>query len=837
VVYGARDARLDRQVAVKVLPAALAEDAASLARFEREAKAVAALSHPNILAVHDVGRADGTSYAVMELLEGESLRQRLAAGPLPPRKALEIAREVALGLAAAHEKGIVHRDLKPENLFLTRDGRVKILDFGLARSMDLVARDDTQSPTSPQLSEPGAVLGTVGYMSPEQVRGRVADHRSDVFSFGAVLYEMLTGERAFRGETAVETMNAILKDDPPELARPGGRLPGALERVVGHCLEKQPEERFQSARDLAFDLATAASGTSAAGEIRATDAAPPRRRRAVLYAGAAVLALAAAAWAGARLAAPGAAGPVTFRRLTFRRGNLLSARFAPDGQTVVYSAAWEGKPAALYSVRTDSVETRSLGLEHASVLSVSPQGELAVKMRDGSFQSDTALGTLARVPLGGGAPRQLLEDVFNASWTPGGETLAVIRQTPDGKTRLEWPAGNLIRESFFVGSNVGVSPSGDRVAFSEVDNKGERTIYTADRSGKVEAVSRGWKRLGRLVWSRKSGEILFIGARQGQDAALHAVSRAGRERLLWNAPPGFILHDVAADGRVLLERATTRIGVIWKASDAAPERELGWLDGTEAVRLSSDGKTLVFDEMGEGAGPRKGVYVRPTDGGPAVRLGDGMPQDLSPDGKWVVAITQSVPPEVVLLPTGPGSPRKVPTPGLAPILAFMLGDARRILVMSSAPDKPWEAYFVSVDGGAPKHANVKDVNWAGEGAFTEDGRLFGYSTTDRRIWLETGLGTTPTEIPGARLAEDEILRVFTPDRRAILSQTISQVPAKIYRTDLRTGEKTLWKEVAPADQTGVIGINEVLFARDLTAYAFTYHRVETSDLYVVEGLR
>src|SRR5712692_9502222 len=233
-VYRARDTKLDREVAIKVLPQSLAADPASLARFEREAKAVAALSHPNMLAIHDLGKSDGVTYAVMELLEGESLRQRLAFGALPQRKAIEIARQIALGLAAAHEKGIVHRDLKPENLFLTRDGRVKILDFGLARQITLPSADGTESPTVTQQTEPGTVLGTVGYISPEQLRGQPADARSDIFAFGAVLYEMLSGKRAFVGDTAIETMNAILREEPQDLSESGRNVPLALDHIVRH---------------------------------------------------------------------------------------------------------------------------------------------------------------------------------------------------------------------------------------------------------------------------------------------------------------------------------------------------------------------------------------------------------------------------------------------------------------------------------------------------------------------------------------------------------------------------------------------------------------------------
>src|SRR5450830_1353523 len=271
-VYRARDTKLDRDVAIKVLPAELAEDPEALSRLEREARAVAQLSHPNILAIHDFGRQGDTAYTVMELLEGETLRARLEQGALPARKAVDFAVQMAEGLAAAHEKGIVHRDLKPENVFVTGEGRVKLLDFGLAKRTDPAMGLGSRLQTVDKHTEPGTVMGTVMYMSPEQVRGETADHRSDIFSFGVVLYEMLAGRQAFGRETATESMTAILKEDPPEITGSGSSSSPALSRIMQHCLEKKPGERFQSARDIAFAL-DALSGTLPAGQAQALPSA------------------------------------------------------------------------------------------------------------------------------------------------------------------------------------------------------------------------------------------------------------------------------------------------------------------------------------------------------------------------------------------------------------------------------------------------------------------------------------------------------------------------------------------------------------------------------------
>ena len=294
-VYRARDTKLERDVAIKVLPQSLAADPDALARFEREAMAVAALSHPNILAIFDFGTHEGMAYAVMELLEGETLRGKLDAGPISQKQAVDYALQIAKGLSAAHEKGIVHRDLKPENLFVSKDGHVKILDFGLAKKVEAVAPEEqTSAPTGSGHTEPGTVMGTMGYMSPEQVRGLPVDHRSDIFSFGAILYEMLSGKKAFKRDTASDTMAAILKEEPPELTQSGRNISPALDHIVRHCLEKDRENRFQTAKDIAFALSEQSSSSVVSGASGAQLAAPPVRKSKVLIAVAAAVVLAAA---------------------------------------------------------------------------------------------------------------------------------------------------------------------------------------------------------------------------------------------------------------------------------------------------------------------------------------------------------------------------------------------------------------------------------------------------------------------------------------------------------------------------------------------------------------
>ena len=405
-VYRARDPRLGRDVAIKVLPAELSNDPDRLRRFEQEARALGALNHPNLLAVFDVGSDAGSPFLVSELLEGETLRERLEEGPIPTKKALEYAIQIARGLGAAHEQGIVHRDLKPENMFVTRDGRVKILDFGLAKARGGdSAAVGSQVGTRSMLTGPGIVLGTVAYMSPEQVQGRPADHRSDIFSLGTVTYEMLSGKRPFSGGSAVQTMSAILEKDPPPLSEANVMLPPTLEPIVLRCLEKRPEDRFRSAPDIAFALeAIGRSSGSSPLLAKAARGNWPRRLGALATAFAAGLLV--MALLRHRLPRATENAPASYTRLTFERGTVDAARFARDGHTVVYSAAWDGKATEVFSARLGSTESRGFNLAGAKFLALSSKDEMAVALGWRQNGPWTGVGTLALVSLAGGSARR-----------------------------------------------------------------------------------------------------------------------------------------------------------------------------------------------------------------------------------------------------------------------------------------------------------------------------------------------------------------------------------------------------------------------------------------------
>jgi len=561
---------------------------------------------------------------------------------------------------------------------------------------------------------------------------------------------MLTGRCALLGETAIETMNAILKEDPPELSASGRQIPPGLERIVSHCLEKKPDERFQSARDLAFDLGSLSTATVASGATSAIPA-PSRLRRRLAFSLMGLAGLALAFWTGTRLATGSATAHSRFQRLTFRRGNILDARFAPDGQTIVYGAAWEGKPAELFTVRTDSVESRPLGLDHADVLSVSSKGELAVLIGRGSFQRPGSPGTLARLPLGGGAARELQEDVYSAAWAPDGETLAISRRASNGKNVLEFPVGHAIEESFFLVPRFAISRQGALASAEYTEDDNTIDLWVTERGRKRRHLVQGLRSFDGMSWSFKTGELFFYGRRETGDDALRAVSLSGTERVVWPGAGYFVLHDVAPDGRMLLERYTARRGVVYVPGDGAPARDLGWLDDTSLADLSRDGSQILFTELSEGGGSNRGAYIRRTDGSPAVRLGDGRPQNFSPDGKWVVTVTTGEKPEIVLLPTGPGSPRKVPIEGIKPFGANFIGDGSRIAIFHSAPGEPPQVSVVGVEGGRPRLVRTEGVNAALGFGFSPDGARFAYSVADRRIVISPVSGGPAVTVPGAPL--------------------------------------------------------------------------------------
>jgi Tol biopolymer transport system component len=834
-VYRAKDPRLSREVAIKVLPASFSQDADRLRRFEQEAKAAGVLNHPNITAVYDIGTHDDAPYVVQELLEGETVRSVLAGGRLSPRKAIDYALQIAHGLSAAHEKGIVHRDLKPENLFVTKDGRVKILDFGLAKlTHQEEGSQATNLPTATAGTEPGVVLGTLGYMSPEQVRGKQADPRSDIFSFGAILYEMLSGKRAFHGDSAADTMSAILREDPPDLSVTNQSISPGLERIVRHCLEKNPEQRFHSAHDLAFDL-EALSGTSAtsAGTIAAATGKPAPRIGRLWLAGLAAAALAAGAVAGHFLWRPAKPSRPTYRRLTFRRGNLGTARFAPDGRSVVYGASFEGQPIEIYTTRPEGPESTPVGAKNANLLSVSPSGELAISLRERFLGGPGGVGTLATMPLGGGAPRSIAESVGRADWTPDGKQLAVTRYL-EGRSRLELPLGKVLYSSEHDIGSPRISPKGDRVALFESDPRG-LSFLIVDLAGKSKTIAGPGIQGESLAWSPAGDEIWYADRGEHGQYLLNAVDLSGRVRTLASAPAGLVLHDIARDGRVLVEKADSQGGILGLVAGETRERDLAWFDGSAPAGLSDDGRLLLINESGEAAGRGGAYYLRKTDGSPAIKLGERAALDLSADGKWVLARPTDSEKNLVLQPTGTGTSIPIEEPGFQILAdARIFPDAKRLLLAATEPGKKRRLYVQDIPSGKPRPISPEGFSASGR-PVSPDGRwVAAYRELTEDLFLLPTSGGEPRTIPNTKNID---LICWSADGTSLFATESGSIPARVVRIDVATGRRERWKDLAPPELAGMIYVQPVHVTPDGRSYVYGYVRSATSDLYLVEGLK
>ena len=827
-VFRARDERLGRDVALKLIRPASSDNPDHLRRFELEARAAAALNHPNIVAIYDVGFNDGTPYIVCELLEGNTLRKRLAEGALPVPVALDYALQIVQGLIAAHDRRIVHRDLKPENLFVTTDGRVKILDFGVAKLQSAPEDSERSVEELTTVTRSGAVIGTVAYMSPEQLRSQPVDHRSDIFSVGAILYEMLAGRRAFRGETEVDTMTAVLLENPADIDLEQVSVPESVLQIVRHCLEKEPENRFQSARDLAFALDTLSSPSSGT-RTRLKDS---RRQASVVpwaLAGvllAATLLLLAIEWRGQPLP--------TYQRLTFEQGTVYSARFAPDFRAIIYGAAWNDKPLQIFSTVGDSLLAQPLNLSDANLLAISRTGELAVALHGAHMAHlETVGGTLARTPLAGGSPREVLEDVPWADWDANGE-LAVVHHAKD-VDRIEYPIGHVLYQSKGWISHLRFSPQSDKIAFMDHpalwDDRG--SVCLIDHGGHVTVLTPEWESEDGLAWGPDGKEIWFTAVEKGLNRDLHAVNLSGRVRKILDLPEGMSLEDVAPDGRVLVSLDNERVAMATAARDGRSV-DLSWHDWDIAKDISRDGQWVLFEDSSEAAGAHYYLAIRKIDGTPPVQLGEGSSGGLSPDGKWAISILPGSPGQVKLVPIGPGQPRMVTTPGLENIQngsAHFLADGKRITLDASEPGHGVRTYLVDLEGGKPKPITPEGITG---GLVSPDGRYIFRVDEAEGVAVYPTAGGAPRTIPD--LEPGFVPIQWSEDSRSVYAYLGGEVPTKVYRVDLVTGKKTLVQELQPPTNAGVANIAPVVVTRDGSRFAYSYYQV-SSVLYLISGLR
>ena len=837
VVYEAEDLKLHRRVALKFLPENLVANPTFLERFRREAFAASALNHPNICTVHDVGEHRGQPFLVMEFLDGRTLKHAIRGKPLDNETLLELATQIADALDTAHSQGIIHRDIKSANIFVTKRGLAKVLDFGLAKIVQpkagaaVATGEECQGIGAIELTAPGASVGTVTYMSPEQVRGCASDERTDLFSFGVVVYEMATGILPFQGETAGVVAEAILNRGPAPAIDLNPRLPPKLDDVINKSLEKDTDLRYQSAAEIRTDLKritraltrpTVVSQTPLSAGPASAIRRHRRLTRSKLTALIVITAGAAFALGALFVRRSFRSQPPSFQRLTFRRGDVTSANFAPGG-AIVYSAEWDGSPSTFYSVIPGNREGRQLLLPSGRVMSISGSGEMAVLLGSGEF------GTLARVPFSGGSPRGVLENVFYADWGPDGESMAVVRRVA-GKYRLEYPVGTVMYETDDrAPAYPRVSRDGKLIAFFEHDVAvGDYSLCIVGPHHTKQVLSRGWRAVGRLGWSPRGDEIWFSGAQAGADPALYAVDLAGKQRLISQAPGWIVMHDVARDGHVLINAVNSRLGVLYAADGSAP-RDLAWFDASFAYDLSQDSKSLVFAELSSGEGRNAAIYLRGTDGSPAVHLGYGNLPALSPDGKWVACIHhRPAASRLLLLPTGPGELHELDVGDMNYASVEWFPDGKRLLFTGNQPGRLVRSWVYDLDGGKATPVTPEGVRAT---RVSPNGRSF-VIVDPRRLILgdfEGGERRAISQLQGG----ENVVRWSGDGRYLFLAHAEGEI-LKLTRLEVLSGKQLPWR-VLKVPESGAEFLGPLALSPDGKVAVCTFQH-DLANLYLVTGL-
>ena len=851
-VYKARDTRLGRAVAVKILPAEFASDAKLKLRFEREAKAISALNHPHICTLHDIGHERDVDYLVMELCEGKTLAQKIEDGQLSIDQVLDYGMQIADALDKAHRKGIIHRDLKPSNIMLTKAG-VKLLDFGLAKQVAAIATaGGTQTSTVDQpLTGGTSIAGTLQYLAPETLSTGQVDRRSDIWALGLVLYEMIGGRPAFQADSRAKLVAAILEHAPPPLTAANRDL----EHIVSCCLRKDPEERWQSVADVAEGLRWLCARSP-------TRVEKPRARLRALLWSIAALALLAAGLA-AFVLIPRRAKPVSFQRITFRRGVVTKARFAPDGKTVIFAAAWEADPLHIFVKRPESDDAVPLDLPPADLLSVSSSGELAIltnARRQVPF--GTTIGTLARVAMNGGVPRPLVENVISADWSPDGRSIAIIRDT-GREQRVEIRSadgGELIRQVYANASGVlghlRFSPSGDRIAFVSAVGRagsGKLPVVVVNSDGGEPRLIGSTVTYSDLVWSPDGRELWFsngtmvqadvratsvdaLGERQESTSSdPRNISRedlqnyGSREsRTIFRAPGNFSFADIAGKSVLVVQNDVSARAFCRGPGDVA-DRDVSSLNWTLPSYLTADGKHVLL-----WSGTARKGQLASVDGSSKVDLTEDVLFSFSADQRAVlVAPKRGRPAELAFVPLGTGERSLLSPTKLDGIAWAVSSPDGKDVILTGITNNVMHLYKKAIRGPELRRISNDPIYYPWFAISPDSASVVAIGPTQRLTMYRVATGeslTLPTSVPG------DFPITYAADGSLLFARS-TQIPNAVYRFEFETGRETFVREIVPAERAGVLWACPPIGAMSGDGKTYCYQCAQVlSKLVIARGL-